>query len=147
MNDQTNVRAFSDFLMDRDLSGWDAVDDRPRTAYYTALQRMLFDIVDSWLVHEIEILSLPTKIKTTELLERFHEWAGANFRQHQAFLSTNLKDALTPTSSQGCFGSIQRPAMYIASTCCATRKVPPRQQDRCRIRVSRGFGCGIWITC
>ena len=83
MGDDKNVRAFYDFLVARDLSNWDAVDDRPKTAYYTALKRMSLSLVDSWLIHEMETNALPHSITSSEFLKRFNNWAVSTGRTQQ----------------------------------------------------------------
>jgi hypothetical protein len=67
------------------------------------LERVPLSIVDSWLVHEMKVMSLPSKIKTTKMLERFNEWAGSNVDEHQPPLMMAFKKALDPYQLSGLF--------------------------------------------
>lgn len=101
MSDDTNVRAFYDFLMARDIADWDAVGDRPKTAYYTALKRMSLTTIDYWLVHELERATMPSKIDFIDILQRFNDWAFGCRRQQHAMSSTAFADALKPYQNHG----------------------------------------------
>ena len=67
----------------------------------TTLKKKSLDQVDSWLVHEIAIMTLPAKMKTTKLLERFNEWADSTCKRHQPVQITAFKDALSPYQMSG----------------------------------------------
>ena len=101
MADDINVRVFYDFLMARDIAKWDAVGDRPKTAYYTALKRMSLSMLDSWLIHEFEVATLPLKIDFVKILERFNNWASGAYRQFQPMSFTAFADAVKPYQDHG----------------------------------------------
>jgi hypothetical protein len=109
MADDTNVRAFYDFLMTRNLAEWDAVGDRPKTAYYTALKRMSLTILDSWLILELEVATLPHKIEFVNILKRFNEWASGAYRQFQPMSFTAFADAVKPYHD---FGLLKNKGKY-----------------------------------
>ena len=103
MDDDENVRAFYDFLMVRDLSSWDPVDDRPKTAYYTALKRMSLSLVDSWLIHEMEARSLPQSISFLDMMKRFNDWATGVHKQHQSVSVSVFSPLMEPYQDYGLF--------------------------------------------
>lgn len=104
-HDNTNFRSnFGDILVGLEMGTPNVAvaapfSENPTVATEVA-DRSPLSIVDSWLVKEIENVSLPSKIKTTKLLERFNDWAGSN---HQQILMTDLKKALDPYQHSGMF--------------------------------------------
>jgi hypothetical protein len=68
IDDDRNVRAFYDFLRTRDITHWKP-DVRPRTSFYTELQRLNLNRVEQWLVNRLETCSLPPAILSKQLAE------------------------------------------------------------------------------
>lgn len=74
MDDDTNVRAFYDFLMARDISKWHPEHDRPASEMYTDMGRMCLSRVDEWLVNLVEENKVPSEPMTNaQLLSLFAE--------------------------------------------------------------------------
>ena len=62
VSDTRNVRAFYEFLRDRDLSEWHPDFDRPTTTFYTGLQQLSLNRVEQWLIAQLEDRKLPEKM-------------------------------------------------------------------------------------
>lgn len=68
IEDSKNVRAFFDFLKDRDISKWHPEYDRPTTSFYTGLQRLSLNRVEQWLIAQLEDQRLPGKMLSDVVL-------------------------------------------------------------------------------
>ena len=90
IDDMLNVRSFYDFLKTRDITDWNP-DHRPITSFYTDLQQLNIDRVDSWLVEQLESGTLPAVVLAHDLVGVFgHDnfkpttkWVTKKMQRHE----------------------------------------------------------------
>jgi hypothetical protein len=84
--DEKIVRSFYDFLMSRDISSWDSINDRPITKAYKDIQSANIPAMANYLVEQIIIFEnadeaekrLMIKQSATELFNHFVSWLKDN---------------------------------------------------------------------
>lgn len=76
MNDDVNVRAFYDYLMKVDISTFTHTN-RPETAFYKEMKSASMDKILLWILNDNDDFP-EEKLKATEWLMKYNQWADAN---------------------------------------------------------------------
>jgi hypothetical protein len=96
--DDKIVRAFYDFLMSRDISNWDSINDRPITRAYQDIQSANIPAMANYLTEQILVFENATpeeknlliKQSATELFNHFVSWLKQNGFHKMEYTSTKF---------------------------------------------------------
>jgi hypothetical protein len=78
INDKNVAYSFYQFLMARDLSKWDSINDRPLTSSYKDIQSANIPIVSKFLIDYILNKDNEEKVMGSNLYIKFQSWLGKN---------------------------------------------------------------------